>query len=106
MIQGSYAVAPGVAKGLALDEKQRRTRSPFAARHSMRCGSAARQPAPTGIREYRVCCPHATLLAMRGITGPLEVFGNKGLMDSIADAFEIDWSRENLERVTRTVVKK
>jgi len=52
-------------------------------------------------------CPHATLLAMRGITGPLEVFeGNKGLMDSIADAFEIDWSRENLERVTRTVVKK
>src|ERR1051325_575339 len=40
-------------------------------------------------------CTHATLLAMHGITGPLEVFeGNKGFMDSIAGRFEIDWSQE------------
>jgi 2-methylcitrate dehydratase len=44
---------------------------------------------------------------MRGITGPLEVFeGNKGFMDSIAGRFEIDWSKESLDRVPRTIVKK
>ena len=44
---------------------------------------------------------------MRGITGPLQVFeGNKGFMDAITGPFEIDWSREDLERVTRTIVKK
>jgi 2-methylcitrate dehydratase len=44
---------------------------------------------------------------MRGITGPPEVFeGNKGFMDAIAGKFEIDWSNENLERVTRTIVKR
>ena len=44
---------------------------------------------------------------MRGITGPLEVFeGNKGFMDAIAGPFEIDWSQEDLERVTRTILKK
>lgn len=46
-------------------------------------------------------------LARRGITGPLAVFeGNKGFMDSIAGPFEIDWAREDLERVRHTVLKK
>ena len=50
---------------------------------------------------------HATFLAMRGMTGPLEVFeGNKGFMESIAGPFSLDWSRENLELVRRTSVKK
>ena len=44
---------------------------------------------------------------MRGITGPREVFeGNKGFMDAIAGEFTIDWSREGLERVQRTILKK
>jgi len=44
---------------------------------------------------------------MRGITGPPEVFeGNKGFMDAIAGRFEIDWDREDLEVVTRTIVKR
>ena len=44
---------------------------------------------------------------MRGITGPEKVFeGNKGFKDSIAGEFEIDWSKEDLERVTKTIVKK
>jgi 2-methylcitrate dehydratase MmgE/PrpD-like protein len=51
-------------------------------------------------------CTHATFLALRGVTGPLEVFeGNKGFIDTIAGLFAIDWSREDLERVTRTVLK-
>ncbi|HEU4614941.1 MAG TPA: MmgE/PrpD family protein [Kofleriaceae bacterium] len=50
---------------------------------------------------------HAAFLARRGITGPLEVFeGNKGFMDAIAGRFEVDWSREDLEAVRRTIVKR
>ncbi|MBI4460936.1 MAG: MmgE/PrpD family protein, partial [Acidobacteria bacterium] len=52
-------------------------------------------------------CMHAALLAMRGITGPPEVFeGNKGFMDSLAGRFELDWSQEDLEAVRRTILKK
>ena len=53
------------------------------------------------------CALHAAFLAREGITGPLEVFeGNKGFMDSIAGRFEIDWQKENLEAVNRTILKK
>lgn len=49
----------------------------------------------------------STFLAMRGMTGPLEVFeGNKGFMDAITGKFHIDWQREDLERVTQTCIKK
>jgi 2-methylcitrate dehydratase len=52
-------------------------------------------------------CTHATFLAQRGITGPLEVFeGNKGFMEAVSGRFEIDWSSEDLERVTRTILKQ
>jgi 2-methylcitrate dehydratase len=37
----------------------------------------------------------------------LEVFeGNKGFMDAIAGRFEMNWSEEDLERVTQTVLKR
>jgi 2-methylcitrate dehydratase len=50
---------------------------------------------------------HAALLAQHGITGPLEVFeGKKGFMDTISGRFDIDWAREDLERVTQTILKK
>jgi 2-methylcitrate dehydratase len=53
------------------------------------------------------CALHGTFLAMRGITGPLEVFeGNKGFMDTISGQFELDWIREDLERVSRTILKR
>ena len=49
----------------------------------------------------------AALLAQRGVTGPAEVFeGNKGFMQSVAGPFAIDWSRERLDRVDRTIVKR
>jgi 2-methylcitrate dehydratase len=49
----------------------------------------------------------AVLLAQRGVTGPAEVFeGNKGFMQSIYGPFAIDWSREGLDRVERTIVKR
>jgi 2-methylcitrate dehydratase len=47
-----------------------------------------------------------TFLAMRGITGPLEVFeGHKGFMEAIAGKFNIDWRREDLEIVTKSSIK-
>src|SRR5215211_4468638 len=50
---------------------------------------------------------HAAFLAMRGVTGPPEVFeGNKGFMEAIVGAFEINWENEDLEAVRRTIVKR
>ncbi len=109
--QGSYAVAAGVSKALGLDEI--RTANALAI-----CGTAfnALRVTRTGTLSHwkglaypntAFCGVHSTFLAMRGVTGPPEVFeGNKGFMDTISGLFEIDWSREDLERVTRTIVKK
>jgi len=109
--QGSYAVAAGVTKALGLDEM--RTAHALAI-----CGTAfnALRVTRTGaLSNWKGLaypnmasgCTQAAFLAMRGITGPLEVFeGNKGFMDAIAGRFEIDWAAENLERVTQTILKK
>jgi 2-methylcitrate dehydratase len=44
---------------------------------------------------------------MRGITGPQEIFeGNKGFKETISGSFEIDWEKENLEKVTQTIIKR
>ena len=87
--QGSYAVAAGVSKALGLDKV--RTANAIAI-----CGTAfnALRVTRTGALSHwkglaypntAFCCTHATFLAMRGITGPLEVFeGNKGFMEAIA----------------------
>ncbi|WP_410170886.1 MmgE/PrpD family protein [Corynebacterium antarcticum] len=46
------------------------------------------------------------LLAGKGITGPEAVFeGNKGFK-ALAGDYELDWSKEDLESVTRTIIKK
>ncbi|MGZ3603434.1 MAG: MmgE/PrpD family protein [Thermodesulfobacteriota bacterium] len=109
--QGSYAVAAGVSRALGLDEV--RTANAIAI-----CGTAF-----NGLRVSRTgalshwkglaypntafACTHGTFLAMRGITGPLEVFeGNKGFMDTISGKFNITWTEENLERVTQTTLKR
>jgi 2-methylcitrate dehydratase len=109
--QGSFAVAAGVSKALNLDEA--RTANAISI-----CGTAfnALRVTRTGALSHwkglaypntGFGCVYATFLAMRGVTGPPEVFeGNKGFMETIAGGFEIDWSREDLERVTRTIVKK
>jgi len=109
--QGSYAVAAGVARALRLDP----VRTAHAIAISGTAFNALRVTRTGALSNWKgLAYPntafgatHATFLAARGITGPLEVFeGNKGFMDAIAGPFEIDWEREDLERVTRTVVKK
>jgi 2-methylcitrate dehydratase len=109
--QGSYAVAAGVSKALGLDRNK--TANAIAI-----CGTAfnALRVARTGaLSNWKGLaypntafgCTHGTFLAMRGITGPLEVFeGNKGFMEAIAGRFEINWLKEDLERVTQTILKR
>src|SRR5579875_1031193 len=109
--QGAYAVAAGVSKALGLD--QERTANAIAisgtAYNALRVTRTGRLSNWKGLAypDTAFGATHATFLAMRGITGPLEVFeGNKGLMDSITGRFTLDWTQENLEAVRRTSVKK
>ena len=109
--QGSYAVAAGVARALGLD--QAKTANAIAisgtAYNALRVTRTGALSNWKGLAYPNTALGalHATFLAMRGITGPEEVFeGNKGFMDAIAGHFELDWSKENLERITQTIVKK
>lgn len=109
--QGSYAVAAGVAKALGLDD----AKTAHAIAISGTAHNALRVTRTGSLSNWKglaypntaFCGTHSAFLAKRGITGPPEVFeGNKGFMDSVAGRFEIDWSGEDLERVTDTIIKK
>jgi len=109
--QGAYAVAAGVAKALKLDQHQTANAIAISgtAFNALRVTRTGRLSNWKGLAYPNTAfgATHAAFLAMRGITGPLEVFeGNKGFMESIAGRFEIDWQQENLDAVTRTSVKK
>jgi 2-methylcitrate dehydratase len=109
--QGAYAAAAGAAKALRLSEVETANAIAIA-------GTAlnALRVTRTGVLSQwkGLAYPftafgavEATFLAAGGISGPAEVFeGNKGFMDSIAGRFEIDWEREDLERVRRTFLKR
>ncbi len=109
--QGSFAVAAGVAKALGLDE----ARTANAVALSGTAFNALRVTRTGALSNWKgLAYPntafgaiHVAFLAMRGITGPREVFeGNKGFMDAISGHFELDWSKEDLERIAHTVVKE
>jgi 2-methylcitrate dehydratase len=109
--QGSYAVAGGVSKALGLDEEQTANAIAIAgtALNALRVTRTGALSNWKGLAYPHTAFggTHAALLAKYGITGPPAVFeGNKGFMDSIAGAFEIDWINEDLERVTNTIIKK
>lgn len=109
--QGSYSVAAGVCKVLGLNEGQ-------IANAIAICGTAfnALRVTRTGRLSHwkglafpnaAACCTRAVFLARNGITGPLEIFeGEKGFMDAISGVFHLDWSREDIERVKCTVLKR
>lgn len=110
-VQGAYASAAGVAKALGLDEEK--TANAIAI--SGTCNNALRVTRTGALSHWKglaypqtgfVGC-HAAFLAMRGITGPEAVFeGNKGFKDSIAGDFTIDWEKEDLENVLKSIIKK
>src|SRR5947208_3860876 len=109
--QGAYAVAAGVAKALGLDQKGVANAvaisgTAYNALRVTRTGSLSHCKG-LAYPDTAFGATHAAFLAMRGITGPLEVFeGNKGLMDAITGHVQLDWNKGNHEDVGRTSVKK
>jgi 2-methylcitrate dehydratase len=109
--QGAYAVAAGVSRALGLDVAATANAlaisgAAFNALRVTRTGALSHWKG-LAYPNTAAGCVWATFLARRGITGPLGVFeGNKGFMDAIAGPFAIDWSSEDLERVTHTVIKR
>ena len=107
----AYSVAAGVSRALSLD-------APHTANAIAISGTAlnALRVTRTGTLSHwkglaapfaASAATQATLLAQRGITGPAELFeGNKGFVQSIAGPFAIDWRREGLDRVERTIIKR
>jgi len=109
--QGAYAAAAGVARALALtrDEIANAIAISGTANNALRVTRTGALSHWKGLAYPNTAmgATHAALLAARGITGPQEVFeGNKGFMETIAGRFEIDWTKEDLERVRLTIVKK
>ncbi len=109
--QGAYAVAAGVSRALGLDRDHTANAISIAGTslNSLRVTRTGSLSNWKGLAYPATAfgATHAAFLAKRGITGPREVFeGNKGFMDAISGEFEIDWSKEDLESVTRTILKK
>lgn len=109
--QGAYAVAAGVSKALGLDVFKTANAIAISGTslNALRVTRTGKLSNWKGLAyPYMASCAlHGVFLAREGITGPLEVFeGNKGFMDAVAGRFEIDWSKENLEAVNRTILKK
>ncbi len=110
-VQGAYALACGVAKALGLDAAR--------TAHAIgMCGTSFNSLRVTrtgtlsnwkGLAYANTAfgCTHAALLAMHGVTGPIEVFeGNKGFIQTISGPFEIDWGLQQVDAVLRTSIKK
>lgn len=109
--QGAYAVAAGVSKALQLDLDKTASAlslsgTPLNALRVTRTGALSHWKG-LAYPYTAFAALSSTFLAMRGITGPMEVFeGNKGFQESIAGKFHIEWEKENLERVNFTILKK
>ena len=110
--QGSFAAAAGVAYALDLDAERAAhaiaiSGTAYQAIRVTRTGSLSHWK---GLAYPSVAwtATHSAFLALSGLTGPPEVFeGNKGYKESVVrNDFYIDWSREDLEKVNRTIIKK
>ncbi|MEP6590442.1 MAG: MmgE/PrpD family protein [Gemmatimonadota bacterium] len=108
--QGTYAVAAGTARALGLAEDQAANAIAIAgtAFNALRVTRTGRLSHWKGLAYPSMAgaALGTTLLAARGVTGPLEVFeGEKGFMDAVAGCFELDWDAEGLDVVTQTILK-
>jgi 2-methylcitrate dehydratase len=110
-VQGAYGAAAGVARALALDPRQTANAVAIAGTslNALRVTRTGALSHWKGLAYPATAfgATHAAFLAKHGITGPREVFeGNKGFSDAIAGPFELDFPAEDLEAVTRTILKK
>lgn len=109
--QGAYALAAGVSKALHLDAEKTAHAIAIAgtANNALRVTRTGALSNWKGLAYPNTAFSvvHSTFLAMRGITGPAEVFeGNKGFMDAISGPFSIDWTKEGLDVIPSTIVKR
>ena len=110
-VQGAYAVAAAVSKALGSSVAQTANAIAISgtANNALRVTRTGNLSHWKGLAYPQVAKEgtFAALLARAGITGPAEVFeGNKGFKETIAGDFTIDWSKEDLESVLRTIIKK
>jgi 2-methylcitrate dehydratase len=103
--QGAYALAAGIAKALRLDEEKTANAIAIAgtAFNALRVTRTGALSNWKGLAYPNTAfgVTHAAFLAMRGITGPAEVFeGNKGFMEAISGHF-LDWSRKTWRKSPR-----
>lgn len=109
--QGAYAAAAGASKALGLTAEK----TANALAMSGTANNALRVTRTGALSHWKglaypntaFSATHLTFLAMRGITGPMEVFeGNKGFQESIAGTFSVDWEHKSFEGVRRSIIKK
>jgi 2-methylcitrate dehydratase len=110
-VQGAYGAATGVARAMGLSGEKIANAVAIAGTgyNSLRVTRTGELSNWKGLAYPNTAmgAVHATMLARYGITGPREVFeGNKGFMEAISGPFDIDWSKEDLERVTQTITKR
>lgn len=109
--QGAYAAAAGIAKALRLKHEQITNAIAIsgAANVALRVTRTGALSNWKGLAypNMAMAATHAALLAAHGVTGPQAVFeGNKGFKETIGGPFEVDWIKEDLEGVRRTILKK
>lgn len=109
--QGAFAAAAGVAKALNLSADQ----IAHAIAISAVSNNALRVTRTGALSHWKglafphtaFSATHAAFLALRGVTGPLEVFeGNKGFKETISGPFQIEWEEQDVELVRKTIIKK
>lgn len=110
-VQGAYGTAAGVAFALGSDADK----TAHAIAISGTAYNALRVTRTGNLSHWKgLAFPstgwtstHSAFLAMQGITGPEEIFeGNKGFKEAIEGEFTIDWQKEDLEKVKKTIIKK
>lgn len=110
-VQLAYAAAAGASKALGLTEEEIANAIAISGTsyNSLRVTRTGNLSNWKGLAAPNTAkgATNATFLAKYGITGAEEVFeGNKGFMETIAGKFELDWSKEDLEAVNRTIIKR
>ncbi len=109
--QGAFAAAAGVAKALKLSPEKTANAIAIAgvSNNALRVTRTGALSHWKGLAYPNTAfsATHAAFLALRGVTGPLEIFeGNKGFKEAISGPFTIYWEQEDLELVCRTIIKK
>jgi 2-methylcitrate dehydratase len=110
-VQGTYAATASIGKLLGLEKRELANAIAISATalNALRVTRTGSLSNWKGLAYPHMAadCIRNVLLARHGITGPLEVLeGKKGFIDVISGPFQVNWAAEDLDRVTRTVLKK